>query len=109
MPDEKETGSVNIKIAEACRLLNHPLTSCSNDQIEHLEKDITQSTALIAEVLSVSGTSSLSREALDSLGRYLELSHKMVELIRARRSSIKDELLKLNNGVKLSKKYETRL
>jgi len=109
MQDEKERVSVNIKIAEACRLLNHPLLSCGNDQIDQLEKDITRSTVLITEVLTDSDTRSLSREVLDSLNQYLVLSCKMVELIRARRSSIKNELLKLNNGVKLSNKYETRL
>lgn len=109
MSDLSPQSSVDKKINQACQLLEQALGRPDETELESLQQDVNNATDLVKEILDVPGTRALSRQQLDRLNDYLQLSQQLTAIVKARRTVTRDEFLKLRQREKLDKKYENKL
>ena len=91
------------RISGACELLD--LQSGGGDQLEHLEHNVSESARMVTEAVASIMDRELSGRELQLVSQYLDLSRRLADVIRARRSSIQQEYRQLATSVKIKNTY----
>ncbi|MDX1519175.1 MAG: hypothetical protein R3318_03565 [Gammaproteobacteria bacterium] len=105
MPSQKQPGTVAGKISLALQFLENSIGLSGTDQFDQLEREINCATELIKDILATADTGTLTREEIQGINRFLDLSRTLAASMKSRRSAIRDEFLKLNNGARLADRY----
>ena len=93
------------RITDALRYLNHSLRDYHDGHIEQLEHDVIESTRLIADVFETTDIHTLTESDLELIRDYVALGCKLGELLRQKRTALKDALMGLNNTEKINDCY----
>lgn len=102
---ETEDRGNTARLTNALRYLNNSFRDYHDGRIEQLERDLIESTRLITDVFETTDVHSLSVSELELLRDYVALGCKLAELLKQKRTALKDALMGLNNTEKINDCY----